>query len=530
MELKRYTALALGTLSLSSPLYAGNKESEKPNVIFIVTDDQLYKTMGCYGGNALTPYIDSLADNGIRFTNANVTCTVCSPSRYSILTGRHPAQCKEKIFLKRMPEGKPLRIENFISLEKNKLNIGGVLQANGYTTGFVGKSHIAEHFKKKDWEKYGLQPYRKKDNPRDPEVNAKMKHNHRILADRMKQYGFDYVEAYYRANLLELLNKSLNVHNVEWTAKAAADFIEQNKDKPFFLYYSTTAHHGPDPDIIKENKFPFSLDADIRMTSAGFFPEGFDGVMQDRQEIKKRVLKAGYPLKTAAYTWLDESIGVILRKLREHQIEDNTIIVYMSDHGFERYQKATAFEGGVKIPMIIQWKKGIPKAAVSEEMVQSLDLAPTVFEACGVKPPKEMALAGKSIMPILKGENTKIHDFIYAEIGYARTIKTKKWKYIAVRYPEDVKKKIARGEKFESFKGKAGMLGKPYLVANKHLGYCSSSRNKHYFEQDQLYDLEKDPKETTNLYGKYPKVEKELKKKLSYMLKQHNRPFGEFNK
>ncbi|NQZ57280.1 MAG: sulfatase-like hydrolase/transferase [Lentisphaeraceae bacterium] len=504
--------------------------AKRPNVIFIVTDDQLYKTLGCYSGKALTPNIDSLAEKGVRFTNAHTASTVCSPARYAILTGRHPAHCTEPHFLKRMPPGKAMRIENFVSLEKDRLNIANVMQNNGYATGFVGKSHIAEHFAAggtEKWQKNGLKVYGPQDDPRDPGVNAKMRYNHRVLADRMKQYGFDSVEAYYLANTRELWNDHLNVHNVEWTAKAAADFIEDSKEKPFFLYYSTTAHHGPDPDIMKGDKFPTSLDADIRMTSAGFFPEGFN-VMADRQEIKKRVVKAGFPLRTAAYTWLDDSIGVILKKLRQHKLEDDTIIVYMSDHGFEKYQKATVFDGGLKIPMIIQWKNGMAKGLVSNQMVQSLDLAPTIFEACGISSPKEMQLDGKSIMAILKGIDKPVHDYIYGEIGYARTVKSDKWKYIAVRYPQAVERQIAMGGQFTSYKG--DVLDRPYLVVNNHLGYYSSAQNKNYFLKDQLYRIDQDPRESNNLFKNQPEVAQELQKKLHSYLKKFDRPFGHFHK
>lgn len=503
--------------------------AKKPNVIFIVTDDQLYKTLACYGGNALTPNIDSLADNGIRFTNANTASTVCSPARYAILTGRHPAHCNDKHFLKRMPKYKAMRIENFVSLENDKLNIAGELQKHGYTTGFVGKSHISEHFSAggtKEWEKHGLKLYSQTDDPKDPVINAKMRHNHDVLCKMMMKHGFDYVDAYYLANTRELWNDALNVHNVEWTAKAASDFIDQNKERPFFLYYSTTAHHGPDPDIMQGKKFPYSLDADIRMTSAGFFPEGFK-VMEDRQETKKRVLKAGYPLRTAAYTWLDNSIGVILNKLREHKIEENTIIVYMSDHGFEKYQKATLFKGGLKIPMIIQWKNKITKKSISPQMIQTLDLAPTIFEACGITPGKELKLDGKSLMPIFNGNTEEIHDFIYGEIGYARTVKTQKWKYIAVRYPEQVHKQIAKGGQFQSYRG--DILDVPYLVKNNHLGYYSSAQNKNYFLKDQLYRIDRDPEESNNLFKDNPEVAEEMKKKLSKQLKEFERPFGELN-
>jgi hypothetical protein len=109
-------------------------------------------------------------------------------------------------------------------------------------------------------------------------------------------------------------------------------------------------------------------------------------------------------------------------------------------------------------------------------------------------------------------------------------VKTSKWKYIAVRYPEEIQRRIDAGGKFPAFEG-APPVPRPYLVANSHLGHHSSRHNPNYFQTDQLYDLEKDPQEKHNLIGQYPEVVADLKARLGkHLLSFPNRPFGEFTR
>ena len=144
-------------------------------------------------------------------------------------------------FMKMHPNGTMTRVENNTEIEKDKSNLPRLLQEVGYKTGFVGKSHIVEHDivnNKKNWEKNGFQTYAKNADPNDPSVSKKMFENHQKWTEVIKEYGFDYANAFYAGNLREQYNDSLNVHNVEWKNKAALEFIDENKNDPFFLYYS----------------------------------------------------------------------------------------------------------------------------------------------------------------------------------------------------------------------------------------------------------------------------------------------------
>ena len=255
---RRLLAVLLLVL-LPGPSYAANR----PNIILFITDDQSpfswdyphYSTAAPFGFNGAeavhTPEIDRIANEGIVFTRSYVSSSVCSPSRYTALTGRYAGRSRGKAFMLKFPEGTPTRVENNTELEYDRLNLARVLQANGYRTGFVGKSHIVDQEATRNpdmWgSKYDLEPYDQEDDPENPEITRRMKHNHNWWKKRIAEYGFDYVNGVYSANLRELYNSASDVHNVEWTTRSALEFIRSSGDAPFFLYYASTVPHGPDP-------------------------------------------------------------------------------------------------------------------------------------------------------------------------------------------------------------------------------------------------------------------------------------------
>jgi len=504
--------------------------AQKPNFIVIISDDQSFNSIGYTGGDVYTPCLDSLAGEGIRFSNAHVPSTVCSPSRYSLFTGKFSSRSYGVNFLSRCPEGTLSRVENIIELSKGEAHLGSILKENGYKTGFVGKSHIMDHaiLKTANWTKYGLQIYSKTADPYDPEVDAKMKNNHNIMQEIVKSYGFDYADGIYMANVRELYNDALNVHNLEWTVDKALKFIEQEKDNPFFLYFSTTLHHGPVPWGKKDGKYWSSFDADPKITGEGIVDNTWD-FMPSRQEILDKAMLAGYPENTAYSLLLDEGVRAIYSKVAELGIENNTLILFIPDHGSWRHGKATLHDYGAKVPMFMYWKDSIVSGVDYRELIQSIDFAPTFLDLAGIDFMGDTAFDGMSLTHILKTGEGPAHESLFAELGYARSVKTKKWKFIAVRYPEDVQEKIDRGDTWTGFDG--GRLEFPYLTVNGHLGHHASQVNPHYFEMDQLYDLEADSAETVNLYNQYPEVDVQMKELLSgYLRDFKNRPFGEFTR
>jgi len=495
----------------------------RPNIILIITDDQSWDSLGFMGGEVHTPRLDQMARDGMYFTDFNVTSTVCSPSRYSFLTGRYAGRCEGALFMREHPPGDQTQVENIGELEPEGWNLAKVLKHNGYRTGFVGKSHVIRH----DWLSHGptlaaaMEPYPSDADPRDPLVNGKMRRNHMRWCEQIKQYGFDFADGVYGANLRELKCDALNVHNLDWTVSKAFKFLEEPMDEPFFLYFSTTLHHGPAPWANK-----FSLDADPRMTGEGFVAEGFD-VMSSRKDVLKRNREAGYKDNKAFALWLDDGVGAIIDKVKELGIEKETLIIFVPDHGSYRHCKATLHDYGMRVPMLLQWKGQIKPGSKYDGIVANIDFAPTILDLCGIKPPKRYRMDGVSFKSVLFGDRKPIRRALFGEMGHSRGIKTKEWKYIAVRYPEEVQRKIERGVKFRGFDGKD--LDQPYLTRNGHLGHHASRHNPHYFDADQLYNLKQDPEENDNVFAQNPEVAQRMQRALAEELRKfENRPFGEF--
>lgn len=499
--------------------------ADKPNVVFILTDDQSWDTFGFMGGDVHTPRLDQMARDGLWLTNFNVTSTVCSPSRYSFLTGRFAGRCEGEKFMHEHPPGDQTQVENIGELEPHRWNLAKVLQANGYRTGFVGKSHVVRH----DWlhtnrtaktsESMGWQ---QNADPRDPKINALMQANHRKWCDEIKKYGFDFVDGAYAANLKELHCDALNTHNLDWTVDNAFEFLDSTDDRPFFLCVSTTLHHGPAPWVNRN-----SLDADPRMTGEGIVPDGFS-VLPSRAEVLNKNRAAGFEDDKAFAYWLDLGVGAIIDKVKQLGIKKDTLIVFVPDHGSYRHGKTTLYEYGMRVPMLCLWPGTIKSDSKYDGLTANIDFAPTVLDLCGVTPPDDYVIDGMSLKPVLSGSQKPLRQILFGEMGHSRGVKTDEWKYIAIRYPTKVQQKIARGQKFRAF-GDSPPLNRPYLTRNGHLGYHAAKHNQHYFEVDQLYHLKTDPEENENVFDKHPEIAAKMKAMLAAELRRfEDRPFGEF--
>jgi arylsulfatase A-like enzyme len=241
---------------------------------------------------------------------------------------------------------------------------------------------------------------------------------------------------------------------------------------------------------------------------------------------------AGFDEKHAWLTWLDHSIGAILRKLDERNLTRETLVILTSDHGTWRYGKTTMYDGGLKVPLVMRWPAGIKPGSTYPHIVLNTDYAATILDLAKANVPADYKLDGVSLAPVMLGQKSgALREETFHEIGFARAVKTAKWKYIAVRYPPEVQRRIEAGEKFPAFLKDAPPNPLPYLVGNSHLGYNSSRHNPNYFQTDQLYDLENDPQEKTNVIERHPEVIAELKARLSKHLATFpGRPFGEFTR
>ena len=519
------------------------QNTKKPNIIFIMTDDQSAvvpldsekriqsRPFGFNGDKeGHTPIIDDLAKNGIIFNSAYVSSSVCVPSRYTMLTGRYAGRSEGPAFMRMHPDGVMTRVENNTEIEKDKPNLPRLLQAEGYKTGFVGKSHIVEHDivnNKKNWEKNGFQTYAKNADPNDPAVSKKMFENHQKWTEVIKEYGFDYANAFYAGNLREQYNDSLNVHNVEWKNKAALEFIDENKNDPFFLYYSETVPHGPAPYNMKNGKYFRGLDSNPKFTGQGLIDADYS-YLPTREEIKEEIKNLDKKVAHAWLRWFDHAVGAVVDKLKAEGIYENTIIIITSDHGNYNGGKTSLYESGTKVPLMMHWPNGIKPNQNYNELVQNIDFTPTLLELAGVKLKNvESTLDGVSLKKVLKGNKKPVHDYLFFEMGYARSVMTKDWKYISVRYDKQKQNRINKGLTFKGWKG--AELQYPYYTRNGHLGNIASKSSAFYFDADQVFDLVKDPRETKNIFKDNREKAEELKILLTKSLKSFpNRPYAEF--
>jgi len=354
-----------------------------------------------------------------------------------------------------------------------------------------------------------------------------MKFNHDKWSNRMKEFGFDVVDAFYAANLRELKNDALNIHNVEYKNKAVLDFIDNAGDDPFFVYYSETIPHGPSPYWTRNGEYYAGLDADVNMTSKGVLTQDYS-YLPTRDQIKNEINGiSGKDPRHAWLRWFDHAVGAVVDKLREKGKLDNTLIIITSDHGDFNKGKSTNYEGGIKVPLMMYWKNGISTTGTYNELVQNIDFAPTFLDLAGVDL-SNSETDGTSLKEVITNNSqVPVHDHLFFELGYSRAIRTKDWKYVTVRYPDGVNTKIANGETFNGLNGT--QVPVPYYIPNVSLGGLAAAQYPLYNIKDQLFDLKNDPYEKVNLFDTEPVKATELRNTLrTELLSFPNRPYQEF--
>lgn len=508
-------ALVLGTSACS----LNSQQMEGPNIIMILIDDQDMDETSIYGADVYTPNMDRIASEGIKFNQAFVSSTVSTPSRYSFLTGRYAGNSYSKLYKNEVGNDEQGFPGFNIALENDKMNVATVLNKAGYTTGFVGKYHLMSSYDQPEMyqgENTFIEGYTEgsaKDSKPSAAITEIFKHNEAWSREYLKYMGFDWAKNIYDGNL----SKPYNSHNPEWTTSAVLEFLDENKDKPFFIQYCPTLLHGPDNEWVRSYDYP-------NYTGAGE-QEAPPSVMIKRKELKEKLKKSGYNPKTGQWgiAWMDAAIGDILDKLDELGIADNTLVIFVPDHGSTT--KASLFNiNGTQVPLIMRWPKGIPAGTVCNALVQNIDLAPTYFELAGIKTPDNYNLDGRSLVPLLKtGETEEWRESLYFELGNARAVMTKDWKYVAVRYTnEDIEKiKNASYENLPKFMAPLKRLGIGIRGAD-HPGF---------WDEDQLYYLPEDSLEYNNLaYNpEYKKQLSQMKELLKDYIDEIGMPFGEFN-
>lgn len=485
--------------------------AERPNILFIITDD-MYPWMfnnlpqgqdSTGKGRNVTPHIDELIRTGSFLSEMYVASPVCTPSRYNVLTGNYASRAQNKKFTNftRENEGQTVIQWNSFVTPGGEKTLGDRLQALGYRTGFVGKNHVIESLEQVDQSK---RPDLDAD-PRDPEVKALLEYRHKSLQEDIKASGFDYADNLYDNNPRWLGVDALAVQNMDWITQGGVNFLKEEDDRPFFLYFATTLPHAPTAP--KQSWL-----ADPLITPKGFLDEPLT-VQPPRDTLTPRVEAAGQGGKGQEnLLWLDDGIGALLDELEKSGKLDNTIIVFFNDHG--QQEKGTLYEGGLHTQAFVWRKQGFACGSDCDFRASNTDFLETILELAGEENVARYS-DGRSFAGALNGVPRADQRSGYHELGFARAVVKDGFKYIAIRYPKGMQnltteqraKLLADYNKFRlSFgaevintdpsKGFGHLEMVPGGGPAEHGAY---GKRASYFDADQLYDLRADPREKVNL-------------------------------
>ncbi|MGV3664133.1 MAG: sulfatase [Prosthecobacter sp.] len=507
----------LATLSpfLLSPLRGA--DAPRPNVVLFLIDDMNVDSIGCFGGDSkLTPNLDRMAAEGVRFANAHVSTTVCTPSRYSFITGRYAGHSHSKLYRGEIGAGQG-NPEFNMALEADNKNAAALLQQAGYHTGMVGKVHIFSEVDKPAFYADGAGPVetRRKSLKAGAEADRVFQKNHEWACRYVRSLGFDFAKHIHHGNL----EKPYNRHNPEWTMDAALEFLDARKsepDRPFFLHYCPTLTHGGG------RQFADALDQ-LDITGEGRREPS--AAMKSQRQRFQDWLKANAVTDAEAIgtAWVDFQVGVMLEKLRELGREENTLLIFSPDHGRDSKSALYTFNG-TQVPMIMRWPRGIPAGRTSQALVQNVDIAPTLFDLAGAAVPADYTLDGRSLLPLFKGGTPAgWREDLYFEIGAARAVLTQSGtKYIALRHTAEDQAEIKR----------CSLDRLPAeLSPTKRLGIGVRAVDQPgFYDEDQLYDLAADPREQKNLATDpaHAAQLKEMQARLLTYLQRVGTPYGDF--
>ncbi|TRX66091.1 MULTISPECIES: sulfatase family protein [Carboxylicivirga] len=509
-----------------------NKQDERPNIVFFVADDMtrdMFNFLPEGKGKNLTPNLDMLVNEGVIMMGQHVSATVCTPSRFNVLTGKYASRATNPDFLGRVKRNDNQRVVEWNThIMPGEAHMANILKSEGYFTGGVGKNHVYEV---EGWEKVPL-----KTDTAESKVMERLRLNYELTQKAYLKHGFDYADGLYYENPDFNGPMSLAVHNLDWTTESAFRFIEQSKEAPFFLYFATTLPHGP-------TAAHRSWNADRHIIPTGRLDKVPD-VLPKPSTIPERLEKAGLPVndKIANLLWMDDALGALIQSLKEQGKFDNTIIFFFNDHG--QYAKGSVYQGATANPSVIWKSGGFKVGSFSDKLVSNVDFLPTIIDMVNAKV-DTTEMDGQSFYRELEGKESNEYASMYFEIGYARGVRKGKYKYIALRYPQWVKSITAeeRVEILNAYNKKLKNRGKepnntdpskPFghvqiIPGGGDAEFPATQRYPSYAVPDQLYDLEIDPGEQNNLAGKeeYREVLHEMQEELQMHMKNIPGSFGE---
>lgn len=367
----------------------------RPNIILIVSDDGGYEDFGAYGSlDAKTPNIDRMARHGIRFINAYATASVCAPSRAGLLTGSYQQRYGFDHNISNLPaEGYK---KEDIGLDTAVKTLADHLKYNGYKTIAIGKWHQGD------------------EGHHHPQ-NRGFDHFFGFIGGQRSYYPIPADKQQYLSTLFD--DKTVvpedGIHYLTRTfAQKATDYIEKYRDRPFFMYMAFNAVHTPmeiPPGGIKKQD-----------SSTDSLRKIYLGTMQE----------------------MDDAIGLVLTKLEQEGIYENTFIIFVNDNGAAinngadngilRGLKGSKWEGGIRIPFIMQWPGHIPAQSVSNALVSTMDILPTTLNASGGRLIPGHKTDGIDLLETLNN-TTQDSRTLFWRRGVAKAVRHRQWKLISVK-------------------------------------------------------------------------------------------------
>ncbi|MEO0793855.1 MAG: sulfatase-like hydrolase/transferase [Verrucomicrobiota bacterium] len=476
----------------------------------------------------LMPHLQQLAKEGMVLERFYITSPICSPSRYSILTGRYASRSKD--FQKKHPAGTPASVDWSTNLSKDENSLAKVLQANGYTTGIVGKWHNGHNAGAYTKEMRDMKLS-------DSGVNELIMEAQQLECEAMKvQQGFDFAASIQIGNVGALRTPpELRQENLEWVTQGAIDFIDfamESDEKPFFLYVSLPLPHRQYYDSQARNpNASYWFERDARGTPGGFLEQVSD-CMPSRADVVRRCQEAGIPMVNTMGTYIDDSLGAVLKKLDDEGLRDNTVFIFTSDH--QSRGKNTIGESA-RVPFVIRWPGHIEAGSRGSGLSSNVDLVTTILDIAQCKDVGDVGMDGVTMLPMLTGESAVCRSSLYLEVMHTRGVVTDRYKYIAARPPADIAELMAQDnvqameQKRRRRTGWDGRTNTPHNVS-KGIIMDSDREFPYYFDQDQLYDLKADPFEQKNLASDpaYHDDLQSMQHQLADYLADLPHPFGEF--
>lgn len=508
MTTRRLSPLATLTLIGLAVLSQQMTAAEPPNVVLIFADDLGYGDLGCYGATLVqTPHIDKLATTGRRFVDAHSASAVCTPSRYAMLTGDYPH---------RRNLSKPVFMRSGLVIDPSRQTMADIMKSAGYSTACIGKWHLGFGEETPDWNGdlkpgplelgfdyyYGVPtvnshpPFVYVENhrvvgliPEDPLVYGQIAKTQKID----EKMGLNYIGGGDAAHAL-YDDYAVGTHLTE----KAVDWISRQVDNPFFLYLSTTNIHHP-----------FTPAKRFQGTSAAGLYGDF---------IHE----------------LDWIVGEVVAALERQDVLDDTLIIFTSDNGGmfnhtgqKAYQlghhmngdllgfKFDAWEGGHRVPFIVNWPSQISPGTVSNQLISNVDLPASLAALTGSKIRPDQARDSVNVLSALLGENeapARSGIVSAATKSSHLSVRHGKWKYIPAQ----------AGGGFTASEPGAHTFGGPValLFAGQQNSEIENGRLKKNAAPAQLYNLEQDRSETQNLYHEHPEVVKKMQALLFPLLDQ----------